>query len=129
MYDADCDQLICRGCKLEKHAEHTVKEIGEAYDSTKQSIAAFLESLLKLQGRTKKTRDGILRQLEAADETDGNVKDAVELTFSSLKTMISQREKEVLIDLDGATHNCKEDLSSQRAIFDKLLNEVATPVD
>ena len=127
-YDVDCKKLICLRCQVDEHEGHTLQNITDVNDDIKQSIKTSLTKLSEVKDRVQQSLNNVFTKLEETDQVNTNLQATIGLTFTTLKTMIDQREKEVLIELDKATERNRDAMSSQRSTFQTVDMKISSTI-
>ncbi len=112
-WDKDCNVLICIKCKIGSHAEHDVEDIEVATQSARSQIEANEKEVVSVgsrhHSRIRKAKD----EMRVTDETSNTLIGNISHTFHSLKAVLDQREKEVMVALEQSKLQRKSHLEKK----------------
>ncbi|XP_046551009.1 protein PML-like [Haliotis rubra] len=114
VYDKDCDCLICFECFYEDHTSHRTDRADMFLSREQDVLKAYIKSASEKKEKIISAKETVLVQARRIDEKVVSLRDTVQHTFSELRDVIDQREKEVLVELDQI-------LDSMRNINDSRL--------
>ncbi|XP_046557846.1 tripartite motif-containing protein 2-like [Haliotis rubra] len=112
--DATCQKLICARCRLHDHADHDVEDLDVAADAVTEHFHHQKNELLKLQTRQKTHMQSIRQEIKYTDRTHDTLKENIGHTFQTLRSLLDQRESELMTDLENLT---KETKATQRTLL------------
>ncbi|XP_067685663.1 uncharacterized protein [Haliotis asinina] len=115
VYDKDCDCFICFECCYEDHARHGTDRADLFLSREHDVLSAYLKSVSERKKKIISAKETVLVQATCIEEKAVSLRDAVQHTFSELRDVIDQREKEVLVELD-------QTLEAMRKINDSRLS-------
>ncbi|XP_046551025.1 E3 ubiquitin-protein ligase TRIM33-like [Haliotis rubra] len=114
VYDKDCDCFICFKCHYEDHVSHGTDTANMFLSREQDVFKVYIISASEKKEKIISAKETVLAQARHIDEKAVSLRDTVQHTFSELRDVIDQREKEVLVELDKI-------LDSMRKINDSRL--------
>ncbi|XP_067669017.1 uncharacterized protein [Haliotis asinina] len=126
LFDTSCQKLICARCKLHRHADHDVEELGVAADAVTKQFHHLKDELLKLQARQTTHMESVRQEIKFTDRTHDTLKENIGHTLKTLRSLLEQRESELMTDLERQT---KEAKATKEAILSTIQNDRETCTD
>ncbi|XP_046581693.1 protein PML-like [Haliotis rubra] len=100
IFDAHCDSFICSRCFYEDHVGHSTINADMFLSTEEEKLSNCLKSATDKKEEIDLATSDVNEQTRIIQEKAVSLKETVKHTFSELKTLIDQREKEVLVELD-----------------------------
>ena len=124
-----CNRLICRDCLLNDHREHKWNFLKKCATETRKTIRDSLTPLRRVQANiagTDKKLAGTVAQVGSQEE---EVCKSVRQSFRQLKTVLEQRETELVKKVLTLAQEKKDTLTAQRMGLQMAQTEIQSLVE
>jgi len=101
LYDKNCQHLICFKCLVQDHTGHDTISVKDFLDSEQDIIRTYLKSVSSKQEEISKESQTVQEHSTSLTNRRSVLKETVQNAFSELRARVDQREKELLVQLDG----------------------------
>ncbi|XP_067685664.1 protein PML-like [Haliotis asinina] len=129
VYDRDCDCFICFQCHYEDHASHGTDTADMFLSREQDVLKAYLKSTSEKKEKIISAKEKVLVQARCIDEKAVPLRDTVQHTFSELRDVIDQREKEVLVELDQTLDAMRKINDSRPRVLESLETSCQSVLD
>ncbi|XP_071100793.1 uncharacterized protein [Haliotis cracherodii] len=117
IFDDDCDCFICFRCFYEDHVGHSTTKADTFLTTEEQQLNNCLKSATCKKEKLDSATNDVNEQTRIIQQKAVSLRETVQHTFAELKTLIDQREKEMLVELDHLLDSMRNINDSRRPIL------------
>ncbi|XP_067685668.1 tripartite motif-containing protein 2-like [Haliotis asinina] len=117
IYDMDCDCFICTQCFYAEHAEHDTLTADRFLTDEKENLSDYMKSISDKTESIAVAHLNVDRQEEVIEQKAASLREVMKVTFSDLRTMLENREKQMLVELDHLVESMRNINDSRRPIL------------
>ncbi|XP_046551023.1 uncharacterized protein LOC124260757 [Haliotis rubra] len=129
IYDKNCDCFICLQCFYEDHASNSTDTADTFLSREQDVLKVYIKSVSEKKEKIISAKETVLVQARCIDEKAVPLRDTVQHTFSELRDVVNQREKEVLVELDQILDSMKNINDSRRRVLASSETSCQTVLD
>ncbi|XP_067686355.1 uncharacterized protein [Haliotis asinina] len=117
IFDSNCDCFICSRCFYEDHVGHSTLNAEKFLSTEEEELNISLKTTTGKKDEIDVATSNVNGQTRIINEKAVSLKETVQHTFSELKTLINQREKEVLLEVDQLLDSMRNINDSRRPVL------------
>ncbi|XP_046581689.1 protein PML-like isoform X1 [Haliotis rubra] len=117
IYDIDCDCFICPQCFYDEHTDHNTQTADRFLTDEKENLSDYMKSISDKTERIAVAHSNVDRQEEVIEQKATSLREVMKFTFSDLRSMLDQREKQMLAELDHLLDSMRIINDSRRPVL------------
>ncbi|XP_071100791.1 transcription intermediary factor 1-alpha-like [Haliotis cracherodii] len=117
IYDNDCDCFICPQCFYEDHVGHCTTHADTFLADQKEHLSNHRKSISDKMENIAMANMNVDKQEKVIEQKATSLREIMKHTFSDLRTVLDQREKEMLVELDHLLDSMRNINDSRRPVL------------